>query len=385
MSPDGYGIVAAQGHATDPIFYRSFHFDSGWIDSSWRVVSGTTGGHSSWYESFTIGIADDGSAWAIQWQDAKDEAMKFSMYEFGGACSPCAQDLGATSPYYDAFRDRHVKLEVVAGTFLLRPSPEAAGAAGAAFALYGVDPAGHHLFTHPVDAPNIPPGWHRDPPTPEVPTLALDKLVQEGVELNHFYAHHMCSSSRSSRSSGRLPLHVNVGTANPPSSSRVGPCQSPAATRGPRVSWRCPTSTSRPSRRTTSGGRIPAREAYERRRHLFRPTPRERGPPGVHAGRAKQRPLWPMAGAAHGQVGPLLKWGARPTLHSPARPEWCTTPGATRRPLKTNATLVHRLEQLQEVVERHGASSGPDVPAPHAARRALEHEWGRNLVGHVPH
>jgi arylsulfatase A-like enzyme len=61
-------------------------------------------------------------------------------------------------------------------------------------------------------------GWTRaanNCSTPEVQTPRLDELVREGIELTRFYAYHMCSPSRSSLLSGRLPIHVNVVNADP--------------------------------------------------------------------------------------------------------------------------------------------------------------------------
>ena len=52
-------------------------------------------------------------------------------------------------------------------------------------------------------------GYHRNPPTREVVTPNIDGLVKEGLELNQHYAYQVCSPSRSSFISGRLPLHVN--------------------------------------------------------------------------------------------------------------------------------------------------------------------------------
>ena len=52
-------------------------------------------------------------------------------------------------------------------------------------------------------------GYHRDPPTKEVVTPNIDRLVKEGLELNQHYAYRFCSPSRSSLISGRLPIHVN--------------------------------------------------------------------------------------------------------------------------------------------------------------------------------
>lgn len=51
-------------------------------------------------------------------------------------------------------------------------------------------------------------GWHRKPSTPEVVTPTMDDLVASGVELNRHYVHMMCTPTRSSFYSGRLPIHV---------------------------------------------------------------------------------------------------------------------------------------------------------------------------------
>ena len=51
-------------------------------------------------------------------------------------------------------------------------------------------------------------GYHRDPPTKEVVTPNIDSLVTDGLELDQHYAFQVCSPSRSSLISGRLPIHV---------------------------------------------------------------------------------------------------------------------------------------------------------------------------------
>ena len=58
-------------------------------------------------------------------------------------------------------------------------------------------------------------GWHRAAPTPEVVTPTMDALVKEGVELNRHYVHMMCTPSRSSFYSGRLPIHVLTKLSSP--------------------------------------------------------------------------------------------------------------------------------------------------------------------------
>ncbi|KAH9257805.1 hypothetical protein BASA81_003823 [Batrachochytrium salamandrivorans] len=60
-------------------------------------------------------------------------------------------------------------------------------------------------------------GYHRaDANTnKEVITPNLDSLASEGVKLERFYTYHICSPSRSSLQSGRLPVHVNTENIEP--------------------------------------------------------------------------------------------------------------------------------------------------------------------------
>ncbi len=52
--------------------------------------------------------------------------------------------------------------------------------------------------------------WHRTGSNLENPTPHMASLVSEGVELDRVYVYHMCTPSRSSFLSGRLPVHVEV-------------------------------------------------------------------------------------------------------------------------------------------------------------------------------
>ena len=58
-------------------------------------------------------------------------------------------------------------------------------------------------------------GWHRTDNATENATPSLDALVKEGVSLNSHYVYRMCTPSRSSALSGRLPVHVNDRLQNP--------------------------------------------------------------------------------------------------------------------------------------------------------------------------
>ena len=52
-------------------------------------------------------------------------------------------------------------------------------------------------------------GYHRSPPTPEVVTPNIDSLVKQGLELDQHYVFKLCSPSRCSLLTERLPIHVN--------------------------------------------------------------------------------------------------------------------------------------------------------------------------------
>ena len=55
-------------------------------------------------------------------------------------------------------------------------------------------------------------GWNYRPggPNSESMTPELDQFVAEGLVLDRFYAHKICSPSRSALLSGRSPIFVNV-------------------------------------------------------------------------------------------------------------------------------------------------------------------------------
>ena len=49
----------------------------------------------------------------------------------------------------------------------------------------------------------------------EVSTPRIDALARSGIELNRFYAHKICSPTRSAILTGRSPIHVNVQNVAP--------------------------------------------------------------------------------------------------------------------------------------------------------------------------
>ena len=67
--------------------------------------------------------------------------------------------------------------------------------------------------------------WHRSDvtPTSEVQTPHLQALVDEGLELDRFYAHKICSPSRCALQSGRAPIHVNVQNVVPEVRNKADP------------------------------------------------------------------------------------------------------------------------------------------------------------------
>ncbi|CAE7245189.1 ARSB [Symbiodinium natans] len=75
----------------------------------------------------------------------------------------------------------------------------------------------HILFVLVDDLGWADVGFHRDKANPEVVTPNLDSLVASGIHLNRHYVHHMCTPTRTSVQSGRLPVHVNTRLS--------GPCQ----------------------------------------------------------------------------------------------------------------------------------------------------------------
>ena len=52
-------------------------------------------------------------------------------------------------------------------------------------------------------------GYHRNSSLKEIVTPNIDNLVKEGLELNQHYVFRVCSPTRSSFLTGRLPIHVN--------------------------------------------------------------------------------------------------------------------------------------------------------------------------------
>ena len=50
----------------------------------------------------------------------------------------------------------------------------------------------------------LPQGWHRPQGYQEVQTPNMNKLVKEGIELDHAYSYKFCSPTRSCLQSGRL-------------------------------------------------------------------------------------------------------------------------------------------------------------------------------------
>eukprot|EP00520_Triparma_pacifica_P000963 CAMPEP_0118657658 /NCGR_PEP_ID=MMETSP0785-20121206/14138_1 /TAXON_ID=91992 /ORGANISM="Bolidomonas pacifica, Strain CCMP 1866" /LENGTH=555 /DNA_ID=CAMNT_0006550595 /DNA_START=131 /DNA_END=1794 /DNA_ORIENTATION=- len=62
-------------------------------------------------------------------------------------------------------------------------------------------------------------GYHHDPDAQDVEPVTpnIDELVANGVELDRFYAHKICSPSRTSIQTGRSPIYANVQNVKPES------------------------------------------------------------------------------------------------------------------------------------------------------------------------
>jgi arylsulfatase I/J len=58
-------------------------------------------------------------------------------------------------------------------------------------------------------------GFNRATPDREVVSPALNDIVKHGVLLERHYVHKMCTPTRTSVQSGRLPVHVSTSLANP--------------------------------------------------------------------------------------------------------------------------------------------------------------------------
>lgn len=69
----------------------------------------------------------------------------------------------------------------------------------------------HVLFVLVDDLGWANVGFNVPQPDPEVVTPNLDRLAWNGIRLKRHYVHKMCTPTRTSVQSGRLPVHVNTG------------------------------------------------------------------------------------------------------------------------------------------------------------------------------
>ena len=69
----------------------------------------------------------------------------------------------------------------------------------------------HILFVLVDDLGWADVGFHREQSNPEVVTPNLDGLAASGIQLRRHYVHSVCTPTRTSVQSGRLPVHVNTG------------------------------------------------------------------------------------------------------------------------------------------------------------------------------
>jgi arylsulfatase I/J len=76
----------------------------------------------------------------------------------------------------------------------------------------------HVVFLIADDVGHANLGWLRKQSggsNPEVSTPNMDSLVSSGINLGRHYTYKVCSPTRSSFQSGRLPVHVNDVNADP--------------------------------------------------------------------------------------------------------------------------------------------------------------------------
>ncbi|CAJ1416890.1 unnamed protein product [Effrenium voratum] len=72
----------------------------------------------------------------------------------------------------------------------------------------------HILFVLVDDVGWANVGFNLEQPNPEVVTPNLDSLAASGIHLKRHYVHKVCTPSRTSLQSGRLPVHVNPELGN---------------------------------------------------------------------------------------------------------------------------------------------------------------------------
>ena len=100
----------------------------------------------------------------------------------------------------------------------MRAAPSALALALCAAAAAFSPPRPHIFFVVADDLGWSDVGYHRNEShsaTPEVRTPTIDALVADGVEMGRHYVHMICTPSRASLQTGRLPAHVITTLADP--------------------------------------------------------------------------------------------------------------------------------------------------------------------------
>jgi len=115
----GAGLLAAQIHSGDGIFYRRFDRDLNWVDPS--PVQMVTGNYHYWYDDFTVGMNDLGD-FAFIWRPSQ---TKLDMSFFSAAGARVANVERTTPAFestpdsvYDSFRLRHQEIPLRGNDFV---------------------------------------------------------------------------------------------------------------------------------------------------------------------------------------------------------------------------------------------------------------------------
>jgi len=112
----GAGIVTAQIHSGDGIYYRRFDSAWNWVDGSPVQINV---GYHYWYDGHTIGMNDEGE-FVLLWRSSDDELeMKF----FDDGANEVAHVVRSTPNFndygFDSYRQRHPEIPLRGDNFVL--------------------------------------------------------------------------------------------------------------------------------------------------------------------------------------------------------------------------------------------------------------------------
>lgn len=119
MNASGAGVVGCQQHRSSPIYYRQFNSNRTLVGSDMVKLAESESGRSSWYETFALGINDQG-AFAIQWQNNGDSLEQAIFFNKTGTKVKTVTLSAMVSRGYDGFRYPHQKVELYGNDFVFR-------------------------------------------------------------------------------------------------------------------------------------------------------------------------------------------------------------------------------------------------------------------------